>query len=65
MNQVAWLYIAVILAGFALISLTARAASFIAPISSVLVGIGAITVIIFALAIIYLGLRELLSNHLK
>ncbi len=62
MNQVAWLYFVAILTGFSLIVLTTVASSFVNPISTVLVAIGAITVILFSIAILYLALKELLSN---
>lgn len=60
MNYVALLYFAAMLAGFALIFITTTAAaSFLAPFANVLVGIGAIAVILFAIAILYLAFRAL------
>lgn len=62
MNSVALLYFAAILAGFALMFVTTAAASFVAPFASVLTGIGAIAVILFSIAILYLAIRALFNR---
>ncbi|AXI07892.1 hypothetical protein CV093_02430 [Oceanobacillus sp. 143] len=67
MNQLALLFLAAVLAGFALIIVADLAASFItsAAVVNFLIAVGAIAVIVFALAIIYLALKSLFNNVAK
>lgn len=65
MNRIVLLFLSAILAGFALIIVTDLAASFItsAAIANLLIAIGAIAVIVFALALIYLAVRALFRKE--
>ncbi|MDQ1147232.1 putative membrane protein [Bacillus sp. SORGH_AS 510] len=58
MNHVSVLFLACILAGFALIKV-ATTAAFLSSLSSFIVIVGALVVLVFALAIIYQGLKSL------
>ncbi|MEC5425448.1 hypothetical protein QGM71_18365 [Virgibacillus sp. C22-A2] len=64
MNQLAMLYLAAILAGFALIIVPGLAATFItsAALATLFIAVGAIAVIVFGLALLYLAVRALLKN---
>ncbi|WP_156290341.1 hypothetical protein [Oceanobacillus salinisoli] len=64
MYQLALLYLAAVVAGYSLLGLT-FIARFVEPIAPVLVGVGAIAVIVFASAILYLALRALFNKHIK
>ncbi|WP_042455150.1 hypothetical protein [Neobacillus dielmonensis] len=59
-NYHALLYLACILAGFALIKVAA--VQFLASLATVLVIIGAIVVLIFVAALLYLGFKTLLHK---
>ncbi|RDW21241.1 hypothetical protein [Oceanobacillus chungangensis] len=64
MNQLALLFLAGVLAGFALIVVTDLAAAFLTSTAVInfLIAAGAIAVIVFALAIIFLALKALFNN---
>ncbi len=62
MNILALLYLAAIAAGFSLIGLTTVTTLFTGPIATFMIWIGAITVIVFSVAIIFLGLRSLFNK---
>ncbi|RKQ33249.1 hypothetical protein [Oceanobacillus halophilus] len=64
MYQLALLYLAAVLAGFSLIVVTLLA-TFLGTVAPTLVAIGAVAVIVFSLAILYLALRALFNKHLK
>lgn len=60
MYQLALLFLTAVLAGFALIVVTSLAASFLsATVINILIGLGAIAVIVFALALLYLASKAL------
>lgn len=61
MNSLPLLYLACILAGFALIKVP-TSAIVTAGISSFLGILGGLTVIVFALALLYLGIRSLVGK---
>lgn len=63
MNILALLYLIAIAAGFSLIGLTLITSLFTGPIATLIVWVGAITVIVFSVAIIYLGLRTLFNQR--
>ncbi|RDW21112.1 hypothetical protein CWR48_03925 [Oceanobacillus arenosus] len=67
MNQLALLYLAAVLAGFALIVVTNVAAAFItsAAVVNFLTAVGAVAVIVFALAILYLAVKALFNKIAK
>jgi hypothetical protein len=58
MNQTAVLFLACILAGYALIKL-ALWAPFLASLATILVIVGGIAILVFGLAILYLGVKAL------
>ncbi|MCM3767325.1 MULTISPECIES: hypothetical protein [Bacillaceae] len=60
MNQTAVLFLACILAGFALVKMPAI--SFLAGLSSFFHVIGALAILIFALAILYYGVKALIKS---
>ncbi|WP_251552172.1 hypothetical protein [Neobacillus muris] len=60
-NYQALLYLACILAGFALIEV-ATTVGFLASLSTILVIIGAVAILIFVAALLYLGFRALLQR---
>ncbi|MEH7299969.1 hypothetical protein [Neobacillus drentensis] len=57
MNHLSVLFLACILAGFALMKVAT--VGFLSSLSSFIIIVGALVVIVFALAIIYLGLKSL------
>jgi amino acid transporter len=61
MNQTAVLFLACILAGFALIKMPAI--SFLASLSSFFHVIGALAILIFAFAILYYGVKALIKSR--
>ncbi|PAV30486.1 hypothetical protein CIL05_05115 [Virgibacillus profundi] len=65
MNRLATLFLTAILAGFALIIVPGLAASFITStaIANLLIAVGAIAVIVFAVALLYLAVRALLRKE--
>lgn len=64
MIQEAWLFFLAILAGFALIVVSELASSFLTSgfLVGILVAIGAIAVIVFSLALLFLALKALLKK---
>lgn len=56
-----WLYLACILAGFALVSLP-TSAFITAGIASFFAIVGAIAIIVFSLVLLYLGVRSLIGR---
>ncbi|MBP2079930.1 hypothetical protein [Oceanobacillus polygoni] len=65
MNQLALLFLTAILSGFALIVVTSLAASFITSTAIVnfLIAVGAIAVIVFAFAVLYLAIKALFHKN--
>ena len=64
MSQIAYLFLACILAGFALANVP-TASILTAGLSSFLAVIGVIAIIIFSLVILYLGIRALFKGGLR
>ncbi|KPH74994.1 hypothetical protein [Oceanobacillus caeni] len=62
MNHLVLLYLAAIAAGFSLIGMTTVTSLFTGPVATLIIWIGAITVIVFSLAIIFHGLRTLFNK---
>ncbi|MCM3567935.1 hypothetical protein [Neobacillus mesonae] len=60
MNHVAVLFLACILAGFALVKMPAI--SFLASLSSFFHVVGALAILVFALALLYLGVKALFKQ---
>jgi flagellar motor component MotA len=60
MNQLAVLFFACILAGFALIKVAA--VTFLSSLSSFIIIVGALAILIFALALLYLGIKALFKG---
>ncbi|AZU61140.1 hypothetical protein [Neobacillus mesonae] len=60
MNQAAYLFLACILAGFALVKMPAI--SFLASLSSLFDVVGALAILVFSVAILYLGVKGLLNK---
>ncbi|WP_042356578.1 hypothetical protein [Bacillus rubiinfantis] len=60
MNQTAVLFLACILAGFALLKMPA--VSFLASLSSLFHVVGALAILVFSVAILYLGVKALFSK---
>lgn len=61
MNSSAFLYLACILAGFALVNITTSTV-ITAGIASFFQIVGGIVIIVFALALLYLGVKSLLGK---
>ncbi len=60
MNQVAVLFLACILAGFALVNMPAI--SFLASLSSFFTVVGALAILVFSIALLYLGVKALFTQ---
>ena len=62
MDRIANLFLACILAGFALINLQASAAAFLTGLLPFFHIVGALAIIVFSFALLYLGIKALFTK---
>jgi hypothetical protein len=62
MDRLANLFLACILAGFALIHMPVSAVSFLSSLSSFFVVVGVLAILVFSFVLIYLGVKALFTK---